>query len=304
MTQREEPWVRVRVGMPRHAKVAGLSSDGARWAYVVALCEAKATEGVYPSLGALRVALGLWARHSKELLASGLLELEPDTGCVVVHDWDEHQSLTDTGAAERMRRYRERQRAARVTPQEAHAAPPVTPPVTPERYVTPLAREETRDERVSSASLRSLRARETVTADELRRDGLLSLQPEGVQELEQLTGMLATQASHKVMGDLDLLVQRHGQGPVLEAARAVRSTYNGTPPSWPQLVYGSRNVLEPLPSGRQQQEATQAGTAALEERRKARAQVRHMAYLRGDITEAEFQRLRELDLLPGEEKRA
>lgn len=297
---REEPWFRVRVTIHRNGKVASLSSDGARWAYIVALAEAKETEGVFPNLGALRVALGLWARHAKELLAAGLLELEEGTGCVVVHDWDEHQSVTDPGAAARMRAYRERQRAARVTPPG-----PVTGGVTG-GVTDPRAGERPRrtkmEEDESSASPRSQRAR-PVTAEELRWDGLMSLQPDGVAECEQLTGLLASQASHKVMGDLDLLVQRHGQPQVLEAARAVRSTYNGTPPSWPQLVYGSRNVLEPLPSGRQQQEATQAGTAALEERRKARAQVRQMAYLRGEITESEHARLRELDLLPGEERK-
>lgn len=136
--------------------------------------------------------------------------------------------------------------------------------------------------------------------DDLWRDGLPHLTPDLVHQAEQLVGMTFLQAGAKVPTALDTLVERHGTTRVSDMLASVASGFNGTPPSWPQLVYGARNALEPIPGQRDMAQAAKAVDDQAADRKRARSQARSMAYYRGDITESELQRLAAADLLPGE----
>lgn len=140
-----------------------------------------------------------------------------------------------------------------------------------------------------------LRAGSAAAPDDLWRDGLPHLTPDLVHQAEQLVGMTFLQAGAKVPTALDQLVERHGQPKVAAALSSVAGAIGQ--PSWPQLVYGARNALEPIPGGKPQappEPAPDPDQAA----RRERSRLRHMAYLRGDITEAEMDRLRDIDGVP------
>ncbi len=78
-------WLRLHYHAPKNPKVMGLPSDAARWAWVVALCEAKQqmTEGEWASEKHLRGVLGRHARHLPVLPAcvvrEGRVGFEPTT---------------------------------------------------------------------------------------------------------------------------------------------------------------------------------------------------------------------------------
>lgn len=136
---------------------------------------------------------------------------------------------------------------------------------------------------------------------DLTSDGLPHLTVPLVKAAEQLVGMTFGQAGAKVPTALDQLVERHGADQVSAMLAAVAETFNGTKPSWVQLVYGTRNALEPIPGSAATTKAASAVAEQANARRAARGQVRHMAYLRGEITEAQLQQLAASDRLPGED---
>lgn len=97
-------WIRIDARVHKHPKVVQLAPQ-ARWAWIVTLCEAKAVDGAWSSAAHYRACVGADGKHLKALLDVGLLELRGDA--VVVHDWNDYQrALSDSTAAERMRRYR------------------------------------------------------------------------------------------------------------------------------------------------------------------------------------------------------
>lgn len=140
-------WLRLHYHAPKSPKVMALPSDAARWAWIVALCEAKqqTREGGWASEAHLRSVLGRHARHLPALIEARLV-VQMDDGRMLIRDWTEWQSdyRSDPTHAERQRRYRERatsqedvsvtspptRRTDRRTPPRvfAHEEPTTTPP--------------------------------------------------------------------------------------------------------------------------------------------------------------------------------
>ena len=75
------------------------------------------------------------------------------------------------------------------------------------------------------------------------RDGLPHITPEVQAAAEAITGHGLLQAGHSPQTELDRLVEDHGSESVVAAFGEVS---NGGRLSWPQLVYRTRDHLEPL----------------------------------------------------------
>jgi len=102
------PWAKFDVGMVRDAKVATLSSDGVRWAFVAVLLAAKEADrpGYFESVAHLRAVVSPTVADSiQELVDSGLLAVDPE-GTIHVAKWKKYQ--IDPTGAERVKRHRDR----------------------------------------------------------------------------------------------------------------------------------------------------------------------------------------------------
>ena len=102
------PWAKFDVGMPRDAKVATLSSDAVRWAFVAVILAAKESDrpGYFESLKHLSAVVSPTVGMAiGELVDSGLLAVDPD-GVIHVAQWRKYQ--IDPTKPERAARYRER----------------------------------------------------------------------------------------------------------------------------------------------------------------------------------------------------
>ena len=102
------PWAKFDVGMVRDAKVATLSSDGVRWAFVAVLLAAKEADrpGYFESVSHLRAVVSPTVADSiQELCDSGLLAVDPE-GTIHVAKWKKYQ--IDPTGAERVKRHRDR----------------------------------------------------------------------------------------------------------------------------------------------------------------------------------------------------
>jgi len=87
------------------------------------------------------------------------------------------------------------------------------------------------------------------------RDGLPHITVAIERAGEGITGQSVLQASDKVQTDLDRLAEFHGEASLVSAMRSVA---NGSRLSWPQVVYGARNALEPIPSKQSKADAAEA----------------------------------------------
>lgn len=118
------PWAKFDVGMVRDAKVATLSSDGVRWAFVAVLLAAKEADrpGYFESVAHLRAVVSPTVADSiQELCDSGLLAVDPE-GTIHVAKWKKYQ--IDPTGAERVKRYRDRQAAEIVKPSTGRGGKP------------------------------------------------------------------------------------------------------------------------------------------------------------------------------------
>ena len=113
-----------------------------------------------------------------------------------------------------------------------------------------------RDETSKDETSKSKEARATFDS----RDGLPSLTPDAVAEVEAATEMILSTASDKVLADLDGLVGRHGAKRVAQTIGHLKGERAMT---WPQLVYGAVRVLEPIPgaNGKAERDAAAADEA-------------------------------------------
>lgn len=114
-------WIRVEADIHRHPKVVALPSPAARWAFLVTLAEGKAVEGRWASVAHYRACVPPQeARHLPAMISAGLVAM--DGPAVVIHDWDDYQVVRkDPTAADRVRRYRERQRNGEQEPSPRNA---------------------------------------------------------------------------------------------------------------------------------------------------------------------------------------
>ena len=118
------PWAKFDVGMVRDARVATLSSDGIRWAFVAIILAAKESDrpGFFESLKHLKAVVSpSVAEAVGELVDSGLLAVDPD-GVIHVAKWKRYQ--IDPTGSERVKRYRERQVEALVVKSPARGGKP------------------------------------------------------------------------------------------------------------------------------------------------------------------------------------
>ena len=118
------PWAKFDVGMVRDARVATLSSDGIRWAFVAIILAAKESDrpGFFESLKHLKAVVSpSVAEAVGELVDSGLLAVDPD-GVIHVAKWKRYQ--IDPTGSERVKRYRERQVEALVVKSAARGGKP------------------------------------------------------------------------------------------------------------------------------------------------------------------------------------
>lgn len=102
------PWAKFDVGMPKDGKVATLSSDGVRWAFVAIVLAAKEQDrqGGFDSLAHLKAVVSTSVADSvEELVDKGLLSVDPEGG-IHVSRWSRYQ--IDPTAAARAKAYRER----------------------------------------------------------------------------------------------------------------------------------------------------------------------------------------------------
>jgi hypothetical protein len=91
--------------------VAELPSDAARYAWVLTICEAKRVGGEWSSSAHYRASLGERSRWLDRFVKEGLL-VKANDGTIRPRAYERWQSDLPA-AAERMRRYRDRQRAKR-----------------------------------------------------------------------------------------------------------------------------------------------------------------------------------------------
>ena len=118
------PWAKFDVGMVRDAKVATLSSDGVRWAFVAVLLAAKEADrpGYFESVAHLRAVVSPSVAESiQELVDSGLLAVDPE-GTIHVAKWKKYQS--DPTGAERVKRHRDRHVVEVVKPSAVRGGKP------------------------------------------------------------------------------------------------------------------------------------------------------------------------------------
>lgn len=90
-----------------------LREDGARVAYIIALCEAKdaGSDGRFESREHLELVLGAYGTHIDHLIEAGLVDEIPDTGELWMHDFEERQRPKTN--AERQAGWRTRHGAGR-----------------------------------------------------------------------------------------------------------------------------------------------------------------------------------------------
>lgn len=94
--------------MPKDGKVATLSSDGVRWAFVAIVLAAKEQDrqGTFDSLAHLKAVVSATVSDAvEELVDKGLLSVDPEGG-IHVSRWSRYQ--IDPTAAARAKAYRER----------------------------------------------------------------------------------------------------------------------------------------------------------------------------------------------------
>jgi hypothetical protein len=99
-------WIRVSALLPRNKKIVALPSDGARFAWIAALCAGKFCEqpGVWESEAQWQESLGRRSRWLEAFITSGLMS-RTDAGRVQVKNWEEWQS--DPGVTDRVRKHRQ-----------------------------------------------------------------------------------------------------------------------------------------------------------------------------------------------------
>ncbi len=110
-------WLRIESGMPRDNKVAELSSDESRWAYIVLLCAAKEQEGRFASWQHLEACIPQkhW-KYLSEMIEVGLLVRVNDStdetkARFEIANWDKYQRPYDPNNAVRVARSRAKRKS-------------------------------------------------------------------------------------------------------------------------------------------------------------------------------------------------
>lgn len=102
-----------------------------------------------------------------------------------------------------------------------------------------------------------------------QREGLPHLTAEAQQALTEASGLIVSTASDKVLTDLDDIVEHHGVESVAGVMGRLKA--NGKGRTWPQLVYGARNRLDPIPGHEDEKAEDERERAEAEKRRWAKS---------------------------------
>lgn len=207
-------WIALDASLRHHRKIAALSEDAARWAWVVTLMEAKRQRppGRFASESHLAYVLGdSLSPFVHEFVSARLLEKRRNGG-LVVHDWPDYQR--DPTNAARQARYRDRHRN-----------------VTDNGEVTP-SRERPR---MSLSSVPSPSSPGVVKGD-AHLPVLAWLRVHGVQ---RIVG--------KTLNDLIEFAEKDGPDALIAAMEQLGPNLDAA-----QYVYGARNLLHPIPSSSRQ----------------------------------------------------
>lgn len=227
-------WVAFDCDTLEHPKLVALPSDSARLGFVATILKAKRLPqpGRFASAAHFRAVMGRYARYLKDYVEVRLLDEAPD-GSLSVHDWSDYQrDKADSTAAERQRRFRER---------HAESRRDVTDAVTPLHNASP-------------ARARAVAVAVDVPVSDSEEHGTLRGRDETTPEMPVLRWLANAKAGRQPVGkvalDLMDLVERNGATRVIAAMEELGAGLDTA-----QYVYGARNSLHPIPSGRRMTEA-------------------------------------------------
>lgn len=257
------PWGRIDDGFYDHPKLDRLGKDklhavGLHW-LAVSWCNRWLTDGHVTTERVTK--LGGTVRLADLLVAAELWERDADG--YLIHDFLEfNEAKADVEAArEAEREKKRRQRAGGagkavqsgavvnapgsgrfVSPHVSPGDTPrdslgVSPQVSPSTVPLPSRPDHTRPD-PSEAGART---------NEPDRHGLPNVDPETQSVAERVSGRSLTTLHGFWATELDRLIEDRGAVRVQQSLRKVGATFPEKP-SWPQLIAGVRNDLEPLPS--------------------------------------------------------
>ncbi len=208
------PYVRIKASMPRHRKLAGLPNDGARWAFVALLCEAKVQSppGEWASERHLRACVTPSVARQLSALVDATL-IDQDEGRFRIHDWPSYQ--IDPTGTERSRLSRSRNEDATETQRTGNT------PATPRAGVHAFA---------------SL-------SPSLEEGGSGGDDP--LDQAEQWLASRNTSVQPGSKGEVELsrLCDQHGATAVIAAMDSLGPQNDGR-----QYVFGAMKVLNPIPN--------------------------------------------------------
>ena len=166
-------WLRLHVSTLDSAKVQAL--PGALFkAWVNCLCLARINDGRLPPIDVIAFRLRCSERQAEQwrddLTARKLVDITPD-GAHRMHDWDQHQYVSD-GSTERVRKHREKRRQAvsetfHETPVEPAGNVTVTPPDTEQIQSRTETDSEAARASAQRAEVRPIRSPERWMTDEV-----------------------------------------------------------------------------------------------------------------------------------------
>lgn len=219
MTAQANPYVKVYYSIAADPKFRGMKLD-VKGAWLDLLILADST---YP----VPAPLPRWLsrRHQDELVERGLVDLH-DEERFTIHglaaEREKRASVARAGGVARANA--QRQHSVSTSGESANAQPTLASPI----HSSPLL----------SAPLQSRAVLDT------EREGWPHLTPEATRAIEGIAGWSITVASDSVLTELDRLLERHGDR-VMDAMSCVVKD-STIKPTWPQLVYGARNRLDPI----------------------------------------------------------
>lgn len=213
--------------------------DGPYAALIATFClaEAQPNRGRFRSAEYLRRLLGKRGRFVAYLIEHGDL-VEQEEGRVYVEGWDEWQE-GDWKVAERVSRIRNRPRSRNVGG-NGSCNGRVTPDETPPRQNVAVSGKQ-------SGAQTSDRPPADGRGIDPFLDGLPHVDAETQKFGEDLTHQGFRYAGDKQQTELDRQIEAHGAEAVRARLKEAGSACPNQPPSWAQIVWGARKLLEPIP---------------------------------------------------------
>ena len=242
MTAQTDPYVRVYASIRTDPKFATIYRDDALLGCWLRLL--LAADAAHPA--ASDFPMGTDMDRVQRLADVGLIDLVGH-GCYIVRGLTkEREKRSANGRASAQARWSDATAMRTDATASSRIAPPMRPH-TPEKVVDA-------DPMLAEPSLAEPSLAEQIQAEPRRAIarahdgyGLPHLTEDVVAAAEEASGRSISTLHGTWAGELDRLVEDRGADAVSSALRRAASGL-GAKPSWPQLVAGVRNILEPLPS--------------------------------------------------------